>query len=114
MSDPANLQSGLTVKQAARALNVSERMVYMARRIVRSGRQDLITACTRGELSVNAAVRIIDRDRRPARRPRADQFRQLAERARGLMVENDPDSVRAGLAEIAAALESWRPCCRQG
>ena len=38
------LQSGLTVKQAARALNVSERIVYMARRIVRSERQDLITA----------------------------------------------------------------------
>jgi len=33
------------------------------------------------------------------------QFAAVADRARGLMVENDPDVVRKGLAEIAAALD---------
>jgi hypothetical protein len=33
------------------------------------------------------------------------QYTQLADRARALMVENDPDAVRAGLAELARALE---------
>jgi hypothetical protein len=33
----------------------------------------------------------------------------LAERARGLAMENDPDAVRAGLAALAAALDALGP-----
>ena len=33
----------------------------------------------------------------------------LADRLRGLMVQNDPDAVRAGLAQIADALDTFDP-----
>jgi hypothetical protein len=38
--------------------------------------------------------------------PAPDKLATLAQRIRALMVLNDPDAVRAGLEEIAAALES--------
>jgi hypothetical protein len=61
-SHSANLQpASLTVKQAAAAANVSERTVYMALKILRSGRTDLIGACERGEMSLHKALKIIDR-----------------------------------------------------
>lgn len=41
-------------------MNVSERSVYYAGRVLRSGRQDLFDACLRGEMSIHAALRIID------------------------------------------------------
>jgi hypothetical protein len=41
--------------------------------------------------------------------PPPDQLATLARRIRALMVLNDPDAVRAGLEEIAAALESPHP-----
>jgi hypothetical protein len=46
-------------------MNVSERAVYMGRRIVRSGRSDLITAIERGEMSLNAALKIINGPKPP-------------------------------------------------
>ena len=45
----ANLQTGMTVKQAAKALNVSERGIYDARRLIRTGRTDLVAAVERGD-----------------------------------------------------------------
>ena len=63
--ETANLQPRMTVKAAAKVMNVSERTVYMARRVHRSGRQDLIEACQRGEMSLNAALRAIDGQTRP-------------------------------------------------
>jgi hypothetical protein len=50
----------MTARQAAQQMSVSERSVYTARRIIRSGRQDLIDACERGEMSLNAALKQID------------------------------------------------------
>ncbi len=52
----ANLQTGMTVKQAAKALNVSERGIYDARRLIRTGRTDLVAAVKRGDMSVNKAL----------------------------------------------------------
>jgi hypothetical protein len=51
----------LTIKAAAKLMNVSERSVYYAyaRRIARE-RPDLIQACECGEMSLHAAIRIID------------------------------------------------------
>lgn len=54
MNIPANLQTGLTVKQAAKLMNVSERSVYMAARVQRD-RPDLAAQCEAGTLSINAA-----------------------------------------------------------
>jgi predicted DNA-binding transcriptional regulator YafY len=60
----ANLQTGLTTKQAAQLMNVSERSVYLARKLVRSGRADLCAAVERGELSLHAALKQIEPPRR--------------------------------------------------
>jgi hypothetical protein len=60
----ANLQTGLTVKQAAQLMNVSERSVYLARKLARSGRADLCAAVERGELSMHAALQQIEPPRR--------------------------------------------------
>ncbi len=55
----ANLQAkGLTVKQAAQLMNVSERSVYYARKLARSGRQDLCGRVERGELRISAALKL--------------------------------------------------------
>jgi hypothetical protein len=54
----ANLQTGLTVKQAARALAVSERMVYMCRELLATGRDDLAAAVERGEMTILGALKI--------------------------------------------------------
>ena len=53
----ANLQSGMTIKAAAELMNVSERQVYSARELIATGRQDLIGACERGEISLHAALK---------------------------------------------------------
>lgn len=58
----ANLQ--LTVRQAARVMSISERSVYSARRILRSGRIDLVEAVEQGRMSINAAIQILDGPRR--------------------------------------------------
>ena len=54
----ANLQTGMTVKQAAKAMNVSERNIYNARRLIRTNRTDLIEAVERGDMSINKALSI--------------------------------------------------------
>jgi hypothetical protein len=52
----ANLQPGLTVKQAAELMSVSERSVYMARAVQRL-RPDLSQKINAGEMSLAAAHR---------------------------------------------------------
>ena len=52
----ANLQAKVTVKEAAKLMNVSERNVYNARRLIRTGRADLIAAVKRGDMSTNKAL----------------------------------------------------------
>lgn len=46
----------ITVKQAARLINVSERMIYDARRLTRTGRDDLVTQVKAGEMSIHRAL----------------------------------------------------------
>lgn len=59
MSGTANLQTGLTVKQAAKAMNVSERSVYMAMKIVRL-RPDLEPLIAAGKLTLHKALKIAE------------------------------------------------------
>jgi hypothetical protein len=56
-----NLQTGggLTVKEAAKLMNVSERSVYLAAKVIRL-RPDLAERIERGEMKINQAIRIID------------------------------------------------------
>ena len=87
----ANLQTGMTMKQAAEVMNVSERSVYSARRLLRSGRDDLRAAVERGDMSLNKALSIAYGKRRASRYERlmrawnacdeAEQQRFLAARA---------------------------------
>lgn len=54
----ANLQpSRVTVKDAARLMNVSERLIYMAKEVERL-RPDLVPRIEAGELSLNKALRL--------------------------------------------------------
>ena len=55
---PANLQSGFTVAQAARLMNVSERSVYSARKLLASGRDDLVAEVEAGRMSLHAALNL--------------------------------------------------------
>ena len=55
----ANLQpSHLTTKQIANVFNVSERMIYMARELRRTGRDDLGAECMAGRLTILGALKI--------------------------------------------------------
>ena len=65
----------ITVKQAARVMNVSERLVYMARRI-RHEAPDLAPAIEAGHLSLHAATRQLD-----ARQGRTQTMQRVWHRA---------------------------------
>ena len=52
------MQKRPTIKDAAKLMQVSERRVYYARKLRRSGRADLIEAARRGEITLHAALRI--------------------------------------------------------
>lgn len=54
----------LTVKQAARLMNVSERAVYMAAKVQRL-RPDLAEEIRAGRMSTNAALRIAEGKSKP-------------------------------------------------
>ena len=54
----ANLQTGLAVMQAARLMNVSERSIYNARKLCRSGRDDLVARVECGELNIIADLKL--------------------------------------------------------
>jgi hypothetical protein len=51
----ANLQ--MTTAQAAKQMNVSERLVYMSRELMATGREDLCQAVARGEMTTHAALK---------------------------------------------------------
>jgi hypothetical protein len=61
MTDTANLQSHhlrLTVKQIANLWNVSERMIYSARELIRTGREDIIAEVMAGRLKMHPALKL--------------------------------------------------------
>lgn len=51
---PANWR--VTIAEAAKLMNVSVRSVERGRQLMRTGRQDLVDRCKRGEMSVHAAL----------------------------------------------------------
>jgi len=57
----------MSVKQAAALYNVSERSIYMMRRLKRSGRDDLLTMVQSGEMALYKAVQIADGREPPTR-----------------------------------------------
>lgn len=63
----ANLQTKITIMEAAKLMNVSERSVYMAMKVLRSGRQDLIDAVDKGEISTNKAVSMLENKSKPTK-----------------------------------------------
>jgi soluble cytochrome b562 len=72
-----------------------------------SDRREALQQLQAAKLSVAAAVAKHPMAvMRNAQRTAAVDLSELAEKARRLMVENDPDSVRAGLEEIAARLDA--------
>jgi hypothetical protein len=94
-NQPANLQ--MTVKDAAKLMNVSERLVYMSRRVVRSGRLDLVDAITRGDVTTDAALRIID-----GPKPPPDRYAALV-RAWNAACEEDRRRLLDAIAEATAS-----------
>jgi hypothetical protein len=56
----ANLQRKNAVREAAKLMNVSERLVYYAGKLRRSGRQDLIEVVERGEMSLHKALKMLN------------------------------------------------------
>jgi hypothetical protein len=56
-----------SIRAIAAALNVSERMVYLADRLRRSGRTDLIEAVEHGDMTMAAAIREITGTHLPSR-----------------------------------------------
>src|SRR3954469_6799538 len=73
----ANLQTGrgLTVKEAAALMNVSERPVYSAGKIRRLP-PDLVEPCERGEMTINKALRIAEG--KPAQPNREERHERMA------------------------------------
>ena len=92
MANTANLQR-LTVKQAARVMNVSERSVYMAGELMRTGRHDLVAAVEAGTLKLHAALKAA----RPARQPRS----KAVDKLRAAWVRASPEDRAAFLAWTA-------------
>jgi hypothetical protein len=60
-TEPANLQTRrqLTVREAAKLYEVSERLIYLTRKLLRSGRDDLVQAVERGEITIHRALQIL-------------------------------------------------------
>jgi hypothetical protein len=54
----ANLQHGMTVKDAARVMNVSVRSVYMARELLATNRSDLVAEIDAGRMTILGALKI--------------------------------------------------------
>ncbi|MHC2273540.1 uncharacterized protein YccT (UPF0319 family) [Bradyrhizobium diazoefficiens] len=71
----ADLQTGPTVAQAARLMNVSERLVYMVGELRATGRYDLLQAVERGDMSVLGALKLAKPEKYA--RPKKVTMRQL-------------------------------------
>jgi hypothetical protein len=77
----APLSARITIKQAAAAMNVSERLVYMALELQRTGREDLVQAVKQGRMTVLAALKIAKPEKYckfAARKPTLKQAWQAA------------------------------------
>jgi hypothetical protein len=62
-SKVANLQvKNITQSEAAKMLNISERSISSARKVLASGNPDLIKAVEQGELAVSKAAKIVEAD----------------------------------------------------
>lgn len=75
MTTTANLQTKLTVAQAAKVMNVSERSVYMVGELMATGRQDLLQAVERGDISILGALKLAKPDKYA--KPKRVSLRQL-------------------------------------
>lgn len=53
----------LTVEQAAKARNVSARLINMARELIRTGRADLVAAVERGDKPLHAVLKVAKPER---------------------------------------------------
>jgi hypothetical protein len=62
----ANLQKRMTVKQAAQLMNVSERLIYMARKVCECS-EELSAKIEKGEMSVNEAYRLVTNKAKPTK-----------------------------------------------
>jgi len=71
-ADAKSTGYGLTVKQAAELMNVSERQLYKSGKLLASGRQDLIEAVEFGKMTLHAAFSALD-----ATPPRKDGLKAL-------------------------------------
>lgn len=64
----------MTTKELAAAFNVSERMIYMSRELLRTGRDDLVAKVDAGQMTVLAALR----EAKPAKyRGESDRLKAL-------------------------------------
>ena len=54
-----------TAAQEAKAMHVSRRSLFYARKIMRSGEQDLIDAVEQGTMKLHAAIRELERRQHP-------------------------------------------------
>lgn len=118
---PANLQSGLSVKTAAKLMAVSERLVYMARKLIRTGRTDLVSAVERDDLTIHAACQIAKPGYYAKSKPRAphdarDLFRAAIAELDLIVAEGLAPGVADRLDRTAALIEEamgeleGRPC----
>lgn len=90
----ANLQLGLTVAQAAKLMNVSERSVYMAKELLATGRDDLSAAVLSGTMSLLAALRIAKPEKYG---PKRKDGLAVLRRAWATASENERDAFLADL-----------------
>ena len=94
-SETTNLQ--MTVRDAVKLMNVSERLVYRSRRVMRSGRLDIVDAITRGDTTTHAVLRIID-----GPKPQPDRYAALV-RAWNAASEEDRRRLLDAIAEATAS-----------
>jgi hypothetical protein len=94
-SETANLQ--MTVRDAANLMNVSKRLVYRSRRVMRSGRLDLVDAFNRSDMTTHAALQIID-----GPKPPPDRYAALV-RAWNAACEDDRRRLLDAIAEATAS-----------
>ena len=73
----ATLRPRLTIEQAAKLMNVSERSVYLARELIRTGREDLCAKVEAGQLKILDALRLAKPEKYVKRRDRLRELRNV-------------------------------------
>jgi hypothetical protein len=104
MNASANVQT-VTVRLAARALNISERLVYMGRELLNTGRDDLVRDVEGGRLSLHGALAL-------AKPAKYGQARGSAGRLLGAWRRASDADRAAFLAEIGAVIEREQRAAR--